>query len=392
MGGTSILGAVFEIQPVHPNKINREIPAIIRALNHAFRNQMQKGAALGSAWRLRVKVLKLRVNGTTIYYAYTPYVSPAWCVYGKRIIYAFYPQVLQAALEAMHEPHSSIMSNPRFVAGVRKLGGIEHVTSFNYQDLHRQVNDTYLRVLAMQRLVFGALDIMVTPSSGMLMPSLPNLKKEMTTSNAKTWMGKSGWHWLAMSPFPGSSIFSPLSPLGELSAPGISSDSFMIAALLPPLARAKDLANRAVSAANERAIIESAYLYAQSHQGQLPPNLSVLVAARYLAAKALTSPGSGESPADLSTLSPAQRKNPAVIGKLLMGHFSYAYFGSGFNTSLNRAYDVAAIFDFAELHNKHGCNVGFLDGHVTWVPENQIAALVAAQNAYRKKHHLPLIP
>lgn len=76
-----------------------------------------------------------------------------------------------------------------------------------------------------------------------------------------------------------------------------------------------------------------------------------------------------------------------------MGHFSYAYFGNGINANaLSNPSQFAVIFDFSELQHKHGCNVGFADGHVSWIPESQISALVAQQNAYRKKHHLPLLP
>ena len=50
----------------------------------------------------------------------------------------------------------------------------------------------------------------------------------------------------------------------------ISIIALLIAILLPSLARAKELANRAVCSANVRGIVQSMFIYAQSNQGQFP--------------------------------------------------------------------------------------------------------------------------
>ncbi len=50
----------------------------------------------------------------------------------------------------------------------------------------------------------------------------------------------------------------------------ISIIALLIAILLPSLARAKELANRAVCAANVRGIVQSMFIYAQSNQSQFP--------------------------------------------------------------------------------------------------------------------------
>ena len=392
IGGTSEFGPVMEITPRDPKKISREISTLIRTCGRAISRRVSKGSGSKSMPHIHFKVLQLPIDGLVINYVDSPYLSPAWCVDGHRVFYALYPQVLAAAIQHMHSPHRSVMSNPLFAASVKKLGGISHLASLNYEDLHRQVNGTYSHILRVQRMTFGLADILTTPSPGMLIPPLPDLKKELNPSISKTWLGNTGWHWLAISPFPGSSVFSPMSPLGTLTAQGFSVDSMAIAILLPSLAKARELANRAVSGANERGIIQAAMTYAQTHHGQFPPYLSLLVAGKYISPEALISPGSGESPADLSALTAAQRQNPATVGRYLIGHFSYAYFGAGLNDNVNNADEIAVIFDFAELKNKRGCMVGFADDHVTWVPENQMAALIVAQNKYRKRHHLPLIP
>ena len=54
----------------------------------------------------------------------------------------------------------------------------------------------------------------------------------------------------------------------------ISIIALLIAILLPSLARAKELANRAVCSANIRGIIQSCYIYAQSNNSQFPATLA----------------------------------------------------------------------------------------------------------------------
>ncbi len=55
----------------------------------------------------------------------------------------------------------------------------------------------------------------------------------------------------------------------------ISIIALLIAILLPSLARAKELANRAVCSANVRGIIQSMYIYAQSNQSDFPATQGV---------------------------------------------------------------------------------------------------------------------
>jgi prepilin-type N-terminal cleavage/methylation domain-containing protein len=54
----------------------------------------------------------------------------------------------------------------------------------------------------------------------------------------------------------------------------ISIIALLIAILLPSLARAKELANRAVCSANVRGIIQSMFIYAQSNQSQFPATMA----------------------------------------------------------------------------------------------------------------------
>jgi prepilin-type processing-associated H-X9-DG protein len=392
IGGSTALGAVWEFRPQHPNKISTEISSLVRAANRAIEKQMQT-AHSGSALSLRFKVIRISADGVVFHYLDSPLISPTWCVDGHRLIMTWYPQVMAAAITRLDEPGKNITSNPHFIHLVKELGGIDHFSSLDFENLHAQVAANYLRVLEFQRMIFGLGDIMLTPSPGMLIPTLAELRKDLSVSGSKSWMGRSGWHWVAVSPFPGSSVFCSDSLLGSVTSTGISADSMMVAILLPSLARAKELANRAVSSANERSILQGAFIYAQSHGGMLPPNLSVLVADKYISPKTLVSPGSGETPAQIVFPKSGGPLNPATVARELMGHFSYAYVGHGINTNtLSNPSRFAVIFDFSELQHKHGCNVGFADGHVSWVPESHIPALVAQQNAYRQKHHLPLLP
>lgn len=389
LGANGRLGMVVELRPPHPHKISREIPALVRAVNR----QIQKQLASGQSVKLRLKSGSFRADGLLIHYVDSPYITPAWCVDGPRLLLACYPQTLVAAAAAMDGPHQSICVAPGFVRFEHQIGGIAGTSSLEYADLPKMVQYNYIDVLAAQRLAFGLLDIFTVRTAPMLIPPLPELEQQIDVGGGKSWVDATGWHWTSIEPFPAASVFSTSSWANAMTTVSFSQYSMLTAILLPSLAKAKELANRTVSSANERGILQAAIEYANVHHGHMPPNVAVLVAENYITPRALISPGSGTIQLHLSSLSPAQRKNPAVIAGALVGHLDYFYAGSGIQMSkVHNPENLAVIFDSAELRQKQGFNVGFMDGHVSWIAMAEVNSLLAAQNAYRKKHHLALLP
>ena len=83
----------------------------------------------------------------------------------------------------------------------------------------------------------------------------------------------------------------------------ISIIALLIAILLPSLARAKELANRAVCSANVRGIIQSCYIYAQSNNSQFPATPSY-TGTTPPAAVTITAGGAPGGPAGATPASP----------------------------------------------------------------------------------------
>ena len=77
----------------------------------------------------------------------------------------------------------------------------------------------------------------------------------------------------------------------------ISIIALLIAILLPSLARAKELANRAVCSANVRGIIQSMFIYAQSNNSQFPATPGSTAGTSAMTAGGAPGPSLGATPA-----------------------------------------------------------------------------------------------
>ena len=109
----------------------------------------------------------------------------------------------------------------------------------------------------------------------------------------------------------------------------ISIIALLIAILLPSLARAKELANRAVCSANVRGIIQSCYIYAQSNNSQFPATLAPQGGTTSLT---ITPGGQPQSP----VTAPAA---PATAGAV-----TAAWYGGTGNTAATKADPLSCLW------------------------------------------------
>jgi prepilin-type processing-associated H-X9-DG protein len=130
-------------------------------------------------------------------------------------------------------------------------------------------------------------------------------------------------------------------------------DKVITQLLLPSLMRARELAKRTVSAANEKGIVLACIVYASEHQNQWPPDLDVLVKNGSLSPKSLVNP----------------RFHQYEIG--------YVYLRPG--VSMRDIHPMQVV-----LYEKHegwpeGINLGFADGHVEFMTDQAyVTALIEA--------------
>jgi prepilin-type processing-associated H-X9-DG protein len=114
----------------------------------------------------------------------------------------------------------------------------------------------------------------------------------------------------------------------------------MILILLPSLARAREMAKRAVCAANIQSIGTGLFAYAEENDGEFPPDLDTLISEGYIAPQTLQCPSDDDSD-------------------------SYEYDPE---VAQSAAEDEPILKEHLENHRGEGQNTLFGDGHVEFVP------------------------
>jgi hypothetical protein len=140
----------------------------------------------------------------------------------------------------------------------------------------------------------------------------------------------------------------------------------LAAFLTPSLGRARESANRVKCASNLRQIGQAAFLYANDHGGQLPPDLATILQTQDITAEVFVCASSN---VDKATGATTQQ----VVASMLAGdHLSYAWAGTGLTTAAPA--DVVLAFDLErhvpkDSETTTGINVLLMDGSVAFVNE-----------------------
>ena len=130
--------------------------------------------------------------------------------------------------------------------------------------------------------------------------------------------------------------------------------AILVSIMLPSLARARELAKRAVSASNLRGIGMGAQIYASEHDNIFPESLEVLVEQGMITREILVSPrAAGDG-------------------------VSYIYFGGQKTTSNPRN-----VLAYELVIGEEGTNVLFIDGHVEWLRPAEFERVL--QESYERR-------
>ena len=172
-----------------------------------------------------------------------------------------------------------------------------------------------------------------------------------------------------------------------ISVMGIALFGLLVAILLPSLARARVLANRAFILQDERTVVQNCVIYGQDHHGMLPDDLATLLANGQLQPINLVNPFAGESP----LVVPASRAHDvAWIRDHLPGHCDLVYVGA--HTTINNgAWNIVVYSKPSTKNLGRGMAIGFSDTGVRWVRPSEIAQVFAQANVDRKAQGDPLL-
>lgn len=265
-------------------------------------------------------------------------VAPAWAFQDGRWVFALFPQTVATALKQI-DPKSrgeSLLDNPDFQAARARLP--KDAQSVGYVDSKYFARMFYPLVTALQTMGAsmvgkhgGEIDLALVPPLSEAATGITNYVG--TASNDKDGILYAG-------------TGSGAQPV--LVAAGGTAMATSI--LLPSLARAREVAKRAVSASNLKGIGMACMQYAAENQDKFPASLDVLLKSGSITQKQLHSPRDPDDDEDT---------------------VSYAYI-DGQTTGAN----PQNVLAYERVFDHEGTNVLFLDGHVEWMKLDPFRAAV----------------
>ena len=341
-GGFLFTGLTLIVDVKDADKMGRTLVTLKKILMDAFANDD------------RIASGAYEVDGVTIQYIDAAHgfeiFNPAWAVVDKKLIVALYPQMVEDAIRQLKSP-KSLLDNADFAATRKLTGGGGPIFYLSGQEFVRTVYPLLLPIVSQLRESF-----LGEPAAGRaisiatLFPSYQHLLQLVGTDAVSVKLTPDG---ILRTKSVANPLLSPLTPADSI--------PLWVALSLPSMSIAKVSADRVHSALNLRQIGQGMVLYANDHQGKLPPDLATLLKQPDFKREAFQSPfGEGKAESD------------------------YKYF---YVEGLTNAVppDILLAYDAAELEKGDGANVLYGDGRVEWLDAEVVAAAIQKAAKWREE-------
>ncbi|MFA7236286.1 MAG: hypothetical protein WC058_05425 [Phycisphaeraceae bacterium] len=351
VAGVGMLGMVA-INPLRdPRKFGEALPKLTM-----MANMMMMAATQGQEFHFSIRTTE--VDGVTLHYFALPAVAPTLAIKDGRMYLGLQPQTVVAAMRTAKAGGKSILDNAAFARLHRACGG-QPIATFKFYDLPQTFGGGYQTMLLMTRIYLGFGDMFGVQTPAMMMPPVDQVLPHVAPAGVFTWSDETGIHLRGRSPFPGASL------LGTDQNLMVSQYAMSLGILLPALERAREAANRAVSAANERGIYKACYIYSVSHNDAFPTDLAELIADGSISAKSLLHPNDSHR----TRTFPQVKLTDPKVSEWARNNMSYIYLGG----SANMAADDIVIYEKPDPRwAREGITIGFGDGHVSWTAWSQV--------------------
>ena len=362
VAGRGITGYVLVNKPEDPKKAEQGINALAIAICNAINSQT-------NSRDVSIALRQTKIGDLNISYIGIPIVTPAWAVKDGNLYVALYPQNVAAAARAAASSQNgkSILDNPEFVA-MRKRLNVEKPASLSYIDMRPTAADTYQMLIALARAGLGMADLTGVRAPEPVLPPLDVVLENLAPAGSAGFVDEAGWHSRTISPFPGAEVLA-----GQ---PGIAAPALLASLALPAVAKARQQAADVGSISNLRQIALSCQMYANDHDGKLPPDLGTLAADGLVSNLHVFIKPQPRTPLPLPKFTKEQQKD--WINK----NSDYIYVGGGkalkdiANTSQTiLAYERPAL----SANNRRA--VAFVDGHCEIMPEQDLQQRLAVDGA-----------
>jgi prepilin-type processing-associated H-X9-DG protein len=253
-------------------------------------------------------------------------VAPAWGFVGDRMVFGLFPQTVKVALDQVDPQtrQASILDHPGFQNAKPRIFS-DSIQSFGFCD-----SQYFARL-------FYPLGLMYS-TAGCSMLSVADVDLDFSAFPLVAEVVERAHNTFGTCSTDKDGILYAQVGTGTTAVAAVAVVALLVSILLPSLARARELAKRAVSSANLRGIGMGIHIYANDHQERFPESLDELVEAGYITREMLTSPRDRE------------------------GAVSYIYL-----SGQSAAADARNIVAYERVIGDEGTNVLFSDGHVEWM-------------------------
>jgi hypothetical protein len=258
-------------------------------------------------------------------------------------------------------------------AGVKPMA----ITYSNPAKLYPELRRTLLGLMPLARA--AGLDL---PSD--LLPDTDDISKFLTPGARVSWWDADGIHGVGRSAFPGAEVVGG-SPGGPAMV-GVAAGG--AALLLPSLGRAREMANRSLDLANERALAQMSLVWAAGNNDNMPDDLARLVADMSISPKQLVSKRTGTQPLAWTPETEQLSKTDfAKFSQLVAEHCDYVYLGKGTKGTADAS--IVVTYEKPGPQTRDGMSVSFGDAHAEFVRLDNLEEVFGATNEMRKKQGLP---
>ncbi len=268
-------------------------------------------------------------------------VAPAWCVHGRHVIIALYPQMVMHAIDhlSVRDRSNSLLANPDFARARKMLP--ERCSAIVYSDTKADMTDLYKVLLPLATAACGWARGQGVPIDAGMIPASSRLTEPLFGDVMGLSSGADGLLLTTHASLP---VAAAAGATPMVAALGVS-------VLMPSLSRSREQAKKAVSLANTRAIVTACLIYASNHDGAFPPDLQKLVDEGAIGAKVMRSPRDDRE------------------------HISYIYIPGLRNDSPP---DTIVLYENPDIGG--GSAVGFADGHAEWMETAELKRKLARQS------------
>ena len=340
-------------------------PADADALKRAMRGMSLNVTNLGNAQlrqetdgKINIPARSFTQNGIEHYVLNAPGLAPTWAIGDGTLTLGLLPQSVMAA----HATAGGFGEGEAAQAALN-LAGENRPIAMSYADLPATASAKYPSILLVSQLGFGAGDLfgdyLRTRPPLVVLPPLPTVMEELSPAYSVSWQDESGVSTRGVMPFPGANLLVDFGHVGTLLTAVNPATS--VGTILPALTRARENARRAQSMNHLRQLGVGLLMYANEHEGQLPPTLSALFPETIPSTDVFFSPRS-------------TRPHPEVMAQaietqrqVIDAQGDYVYAAGGMKaTAMEPSHATPVAWEDPRFHQA-GISILYGDGHVEYV-------------------------